>query len=145
MGGIDLRQIGGAAALAYAVGLGAASLPPCAHAQDVDPHSFAPRLVEILPPRAKSIWFTHAYDAKHLRDHPKQRVENIVFWLRLVKLDPGAIILLRPNEPRGIRMTVGCGGGTDTHLVPGDDDKVFRLAKTATRLCRAIARKARVE
>jgi hypothetical protein len=61
-------------------------------------------------------------------------------WIE--KAADGRAILLRPNDPRGIRMTMGCGGeGGSMMFAPGEDDREFRLEPQQSAVCRALARR----
>jgi len=59
--------------------------------------------------------------------------------ITIEKAADGRALLLRPNAPRGIRMTQGCGGGV--MFAPGEDDREFRLDRRPAAVCRALARK----
>ena len=49
------------------------------------PHS---KLAEVLPAEpGRKACYARSYDAPHLRDHPKQRVTAVTFFLRVVGLD----------------------------------------------------------
>jgi hypothetical protein len=144
-------------------------------------------LKEILPPTpGEHICFARAYDAAHLKAHPKQTVSYIEFRLAYYRHDPdanfpegqrdyyfdlrakrkgsadmastggecnsregtifcgvdcdgGGVFLKKGDagvtlsfgDMRGISMSSECGGGEEggADLLPGQDDKEFKLTK----------------
>jgi hypothetical protein len=66
-------------------------LAGAAAAQDV-------KLTDILPdtPGARAC-FTRSYDARHLREHPQQRVAGVTFLMRVVGFDDKGEWVLKPD------------------------------------------------
>jgi hypothetical protein len=163
------------------------------------------KLKAFLPPApdAKAC-YVRIYDAKHLEQHPKQRVTEMILFLRCtilsedeavieatddggtkkhyfdydftlaakvrdrsetlyaagdcaaaeaigcgvdcngggVEVEPAAggndTILVKLER---IRMTLGCSDGEDFELEAGEDDKVFKLAKSPVETCSAMQEK----
>jgi len=57
----------------------------------------------------------------------------------LEKAEPDALLVRLPDD-YGIRLSSACEGNA-TMLKPGSDDKAFRLAKVADRLCGALEKR----
>ena len=160
------------------------------------------KLKALLPPAPDAqACYARTYDPDHLKQHPKQKVAELILSLRYVTLgedeatilpkadggtekqyfrydftmaakvkdreatlyasgdcasaegigcgvdcDGGGIeiepiagqdgtILVRLER---IRMTLGCGEGEEVELEAGEDDKVFKLAKAPSALCKSM-------
>jgi hypothetical protein len=154
------------------------------------------KLADIVPatPGAR-VCFARSYDAKHLREHPRQRVAGVTFLIRSTGFDDRGEWVLKPDgkykytrylfairfaqrdgnrapttsgecaEAEKTGCHVECDGGgfaleksgdglllrlldegiriddcdeKDVRLMPGTDDKAFRVEKVAEAQCRAL-------
>jgi hypothetical protein len=129
---------------AVAIGLLMAGLTG-ASAQQENPWADA-TLAKLLPPDpGAKLCYARSYDAAHLKQHPKQTVTEVTFFMRVVGYDHGGGYVVRNPDHIGyqfamavkrragkpLRTAGDCSGGTGVHCVVDCDGGGVNVEKLA--------------